>query len=161
ATMTKENFTALNLNDIEPLKEKDDMSDEDMVNYLSHCMLDSKHPRSSIETLLHAFLPYKHVDHTHPDAIISIACADNGKEIAKRNTIEHRRRKNVRENKSNVSPSLTANIGTGKHNVPLILSEYAIRKLTPRESFNLQGVPEDFRLPNLANSHLYKQAGNS
>ena len=82
ATMTKENFTALNLNDIEPLKEKDDMSDEDMVNYLSHCMLDSKHPRSSIETLLHAFLPYKHVDHTHPDAIISIACADNGKEIA-------------------------------------------------------------------------------
>src|SRR5699024_6800603 len=42
----------------------------------------SSHPRSSIETLLHAFLPYKHVDHTHPDAIISIACADNGKEIA-------------------------------------------------------------------------------
>ena len=42
-----------------------------------------KHPRASIETLLHAFLPYKHVDHTHPDAIISICCADNGKEIAK------------------------------------------------------------------------------
>lgn len=82
ATMTEDNFTALNLNDIEPLKEKEDMLDEDMVSYLSHCMLDSRHPRSSIETLLHAFLPYKHVDHTHPDAIISIACADNGKEIA-------------------------------------------------------------------------------
>jgi len=63
--------------------EKDDMSDEDMVAYLEHCMIDSSHPRSSIETLLHAFLPYKHVDHTHPDAIISIACADNGQEIAK------------------------------------------------------------------------------
>src|SRR5699024_4751520 len=37
----------------------------------------------SIETLLHAFLPFKHVDHTHPDAIISIACADNGENIAK------------------------------------------------------------------------------
>src|SRR5690625_1154011 len=54
-----------------------------MVNYLGHCMIDSSHPRSSIETLLHAFLPYKHVDHTHPDAIISIACADNGEEVAK------------------------------------------------------------------------------
>ncbi len=83
ATMNKANFTGLNLADIQPLLEKDDMSDEEMVEYLSHCMIDSKHPRSSIETLLHAFLPFKHVDHTHPDAIISIACADNGQEIAK------------------------------------------------------------------------------
>ena len=83
ATMTAENFTGLKMEDIRPLMEKDDMSDEDMVAYLEHCMIDSSHPRSSIETLLHAFLPYKHVDHTHPDAIISIACADNGQEIAK------------------------------------------------------------------------------
>ncbi|SDK01444.1 bifunctional aldolase/short-chain dehydrogenase [Sediminibacillus albus] len=82
ATMGAKNFTGLNLEDIRPLMEKDDMTDEDMVNYLAHCMIDAKHPRSSIETLLHAFLPFKHVDHTHPDAIISIACADNGKEIA-------------------------------------------------------------------------------
>lgn len=82
ATMTAKNFTGLKMEDIRPLMEKDDMSDEDMVAYLEHCMIDSSHPRSSIETLLHAFLPYKHVDHTHPDAIISIACADNGKEIA-------------------------------------------------------------------------------
>jgi len=59
------------------------MSDEEMVEYLGHCMIDAKHPRASIETLLHAFLPYKHVDHTHPDAIISLCCADNGKELAK------------------------------------------------------------------------------
>lgn len=82
ATMKAENFTGLNLEDIKPIMEKEDMSDEEMVNYLGHCMIDSSHPRSSIETLLHAFLPYKHVDHTHPDAIISIACADNGKEVA-------------------------------------------------------------------------------
>ncbi|WP_226037402.1 bifunctional aldolase/short-chain dehydrogenase [Aquibacillus saliphilus] len=82
ATMKGKNFTGLKMEDIKPLMEKDDMSDEDMVNYLAHCMIDSKHPRSSIETLLHAFLPFKHVDHTHPDAIISIACADNGKQIA-------------------------------------------------------------------------------
>ena len=83
ATMKVENFTGLKMEDIRPLMERDDMSDEDMVAYLEHCMIDSSHPRSSIETLLHAFLPYKHVDHTHPDAIISIACADNGQEIAK------------------------------------------------------------------------------
>ncbi|SFL86866.1 rhamnulose-1-phosphate aldolase/alcohol dehydrogenase [Gracilibacillus orientalis] len=83
ATMKAHNFTGLKLDDIRPLLERDDMSDEDMVAYLSHCMINAKHPRSSIETLLHAFLPYKQVDHTHPDAIISIACADNGKEIAK------------------------------------------------------------------------------
>ncbi|MFC7395080.1 bifunctional aldolase/short-chain dehydrogenase [Scopulibacillus cellulosilyticus] len=83
ATMKAHNFTALRLDDVQPLIEKEDMSDEEMVSYLTHCMLDSSHPRMSIETLLHAFLPYKHVDHTHPDAIISICCADNGKEIAK------------------------------------------------------------------------------
>ncbi|WP_208590923.1 bifunctional aldolase/short-chain dehydrogenase [Gracilibacillus suaedae] len=82
ATMKAHNFTGLKLDDIRPLLEREDMSDEEMVEYLSHCMIDSKHPRSSIETLLHAFLPFKQVDHTHPDAIISIACADNGKEIA-------------------------------------------------------------------------------
>ncbi|WP_152397158.1 bifunctional aldolase/short-chain dehydrogenase [Paenibacillus guangzhouensis] len=76
-------FTGLRLEDIRPLIERDSMSDEEMVAYLGHCMIDAKHPRASIETLLHAFLPFKHVDHTHPDAIISLCCADNGKEIAK------------------------------------------------------------------------------
>lgn len=82
ATMKATNFTGLNLEDIRPLIERDEMPDEEMVEYLSHCMINSKHPRASIETLLHAFLPFKHVDHTHPDAIISICCADNGKAIA-------------------------------------------------------------------------------
>lgn len=82
ATMKTHNFTGLKLDDIRPLIKRDQMPDEEMVDYLSHCMIDSKHPRPSIETLLHAFLPYKHVDHTHPDAIISICCADNGKQIA-------------------------------------------------------------------------------
>lgn len=83
ATMKAAHFTGLKLEDIEPLFERDEMPDEEMVAYLSHCMIDSKHPRASIETLLHAFIPYKHVDHTHPDAIISLCCADNGKEIAR------------------------------------------------------------------------------
>lgn len=48
ATMTGKNFTGLKMEDIRPLLELDDMSDEDMVNYLAHCMIDAKHPRSSI-----------------------------------------------------------------------------------------------------------------
>lgn len=83
ATMEAKNFTGLKLEDIRPLIDREEMPDAEMVDYLSHCMMDSKHPRASIETLLHAFLPFKHVDHTHPDAIISLCCADNGKELAK------------------------------------------------------------------------------
>lgn len=76
-------------------------------------------------------------------------------------TIYQWRRIYVRENKSNVCPTLTANMGTGGHNVPLILSKTGIRKLTPHECFNLQGYPLDYKLPNQANTRLYKQAGNS
>ncbi|MGZ7442222.1 bifunctional aldolase/short-chain dehydrogenase [Paenibacillus sp. TH7-28] len=83
ATMKAGNFTGLRMDDIRPLFEWEEMSDEEMVAYLANCMIDAKHPRASIETLLHAFLPFKHVDHTHPDAIISLCCAHNGKEIAR------------------------------------------------------------------------------
>ena len=81
-TMKANNFTGLRMEDIRPLIERDEMTDEDMVAYLAQCMIDGKHPRASIETLLHAFLPFKHVDHTHPDAIISLCCSDNGKQLA-------------------------------------------------------------------------------
>ena len=58
--------------------------------------------------------------------------------------------------------TLTANMGTGGHNVPLILAfDNRIRRLSPRECFNLQGFPKDYVLPELSNIHLYKQAGNS
>ena len=50
----------------------------------------------------------------------------------------------------------------GGHNVPIIFDGIGIRKLTPRECFRLQGFDNDYRLPeNLADSALYKQAGNS
>ncbi|MCW1238427.1 bifunctional aldolase/short-chain dehydrogenase [Bacillus pretiosus] len=82
ATMKAQNFTGLRMEDIRLLMEREEMPDEEMVEYLAHCMIDNKHPRASIETLLHAFLPFKHVDHTHPDAIISLCCAHNGRQIA-------------------------------------------------------------------------------
>lgn len=83
------------------------------------------------------------------------------KKITSSNTVYQWRRVYVRENKSDVCPTLTANMGTGGHNVPLILTKYGIRKLTPHECFNIQGFPKEYKLPNLAPTHLYKQAGNS
>ena len=71
------------------------------------------------------------------------------------------RRKYIRKNKNNVCPTLTANMGMGGHNVPIIKAKHGWRKLTPRECFNLMGFPIKYKLPNIANSHLYKQAGNS
>lgn len=82
ATMQEANFSGLLLADMQQLEQRASMTDEEMVAYLEHCLLAKNHPRPSIETLLHAFLPYKHVDHTHPDAIISICCAPNGQKIA-------------------------------------------------------------------------------
>lgn len=77
-------------------------------------------------------------------------------------TIYQWRRVYVRENKSNLCPTLTANMGTGGHNVPIVYTPTGIRKLTPRECFNIMGFDKDFILPNnMANTHLYKQAGNS
>lgn len=84
------------------------------------------------------------------------------KTITSKDTIYQWRRVYVRENKNQVCPTLTANMGTGGHNVPLILDDYGIRKLTPKECFAFQGYPMDkYILPNIANSKLYMQAGNS
>lgn len=81
--------------------------------------------------------------------------------VTKEDTIYQFRRQYVRENKSNVCPTLTANMGTGGHNVPIIKTKFGFRKLTPRECFRFQGFSDDFKFPEIANSQLYKQAGNS
>lgn len=81
--------------------------------------------------------------------------------VISKETVYQWRRVYARENKSNVCPTLTANMGTGGHNVPIILDDFGIRKLTPRECFLFQGFPPYFKLPKIANSKLYMQAGNS
>ena len=53
-------------------------------------------------------------------------------------------------------------MGAGGHNVPLIRDNFGIRKLTPKECFAFQGYPiKSFKMPNISNSKLYMQAGNS
>ena len=77
-TITEQGFAGLRLAEILPLMARDEMSDEDMVEYLSHTVHALGRPRQSIETLLHGFTPSVHVDHTHPDSVISLACLPDG-----------------------------------------------------------------------------------
>ena len=81
ANITNQGFAALKLMEVLPLFSRPSMSDEEMTAYLERTQFETGRPRQSIETLLHAFIPAKHVDHTHPDAIISLACSPNGREV--------------------------------------------------------------------------------
>jgi rhamnulose-1-phosphate aldolase/alcohol dehydrogenase len=81
ATMERKDFTPLRLEEVLPLFERDEMSDEDMVAHLARCQTDPAAPRSSIETLLHAFVPAAHVHHTHPDAINVLAGTRDGERL--------------------------------------------------------------------------------
>lgn len=75
------------------------------------------------------------------------------------------RRVYLREtNRKGICQTLTANMGTGGHNIPLVRDDVGIRKLTPRECARLQGFPENYKLPTpeqLAGGQVYKQIGNS
>ncbi len=83
-------------------------------------------------------------------------------DINSEDTVYQWRRKYVRANKKGVCPTLTANMGRGGHNVPIIKNGKGLRKLTPKECFMLQGFPSNFKLPSeLSDSELYHQAGNS
>ena len=83
--------------------------------------------------------------------------------VVSRDTGYQWRRVYPRENKSNVCPTLTANMGTGGHNVPIVRDTKDIRKLTPIECARFQGFKEnELRFPkDMADCHKYKQIGNS
>ena len=81
AGITERGFAGLKRIEVEPLFDRPAMTDEEMVAYLERVIFEPGRPRQSIETLLHAFVPAKHVDHSHPDAIIALACAPDGERI--------------------------------------------------------------------------------
>ena len=83
-SMVRRQFPRLNLDDILPLFQREAMSDEDMVAYLERCLMDPGSPRPSIETLLHAFLPYMSVAHSHADAVVALTNNHNAEEVLKR-----------------------------------------------------------------------------
>jgi rhamnulose-1-phosphate aldolase/alcohol dehydrogenase len=89
ATIRPEQFTGLRLDDVRPLLERHAMPDEDLVRYYEHAALSPGMPRASIETPLHSMLPFAHVDHTHPDAIIALCAVPDGRDLARRLWGEH------------------------------------------------------------------------
>lgn len=115
-----------------------------------------KKEKSNISSLLENEVPakYYYTDESSPWNLVK-------ESVVKKDTMYQYRRVYVRENKSSECPTLTANMGSGGHNVPLILDNKGIRKLTPRECFNFQGFPAEYKIPALADSHLYKLAGNA
>jgi len=82
--------------------------------------------------------------------------------VKRKDRVYQYRRVYVRENKNGLCPTLTASMGMGGHNVPIVRDLKGIRKLTPRECARLQGFPESFTFPkSQSDMHIYKQIGNS
>ncbi len=73
-----QHFPGVRMEDVRSLFERSAMSDEAMVAFLEHTLLETASPRPSIETLLHAFIPESCVLHSHADAICSLTNTDRG-----------------------------------------------------------------------------------
>ena len=84
ATIVPAGFTGLYQDALEDMLRHDDMSDEDMAAYLAHSYVDLDPPRPSVETTMHAFLPFAHIDHTHPDAVVSLCCTEDAVALVER-----------------------------------------------------------------------------
>ncbi|MBB3952454.1 bifunctional rhamnulose-1-phosphate aldolase/short-chain dehydrogenase [Aureimonas jatrophae] len=76
-------FATLYQRKLEQLRQiyRGEAHEDEMVGYLPHCTFNLNPRAASIDTPLHAYLPYAHVDHMHPDAVIAIAATRNGREI--------------------------------------------------------------------------------
>lgn len=81
ATIEKAGFAPVKLNVLQKMAALDSLSDSDMVNNQRAAMLDPNAPNPSVEAILHAIIPYKYVDHTHADAVVTITNTPNGKEL--------------------------------------------------------------------------------
>jgi len=83
ADIEPEGLPAVKLQPLLAMKKKKYLSDEDMVNFQKRNLINIKSPNPSVETFLHAFLPFKYVDHTHSDAILNLTNRPEGLSICK------------------------------------------------------------------------------
>jgi rhamnulose-1-phosphate aldolase/alcohol dehydrogenase len=84
-TMTRSGLAGLYVDKLNSLKGiyRGLEHEDEMVGLFGHCLYDLASKAPSIDTPLHGFLPFKHIDHLHPDAAIAIAAAKDGEEITK------------------------------------------------------------------------------
>src|SRR5499425_3200795 len=80
-SIEKKHFPGVRMDDVLALLERQDMGDQEMVDYLAHALQEPASPRPSIETLLHGFLPAEAVIHTHADAVVSLTNNDRSGEV--------------------------------------------------------------------------------
>jgi len=84
AEIEPEGLPAVKLEPLLTLKEKKYLSDENMVSFQKRNLIDIKSPNPSVETFLHAFLPFKFVDHTHADAVLNVTNRPGGLNFCKK-----------------------------------------------------------------------------
>lgn len=84
-SIRKDGFASLYLHKLHALKNlyRGLEHEDEMVAYLPHCTFDLNPRAASIDTPLHAFIPEKHIDHLHPDAVIAIAASRHGEQLTK------------------------------------------------------------------------------
>lgn len=82
ALLTDGDLACLRVEDVRAARDDDDLCDDSMFGYLAHCATTNGQPHPAIETLLHAYLPARHVDHTHPEAVIALTAVDDGRALA-------------------------------------------------------------------------------
>lgn len=82
-SMKLDGFSTLYMEKLSALKGiyRGEEHEDEMVGYLPHCTFNLNTRAASIDTPLHAYVPFKHVDHLHPDAVIAIAASKNSKEL--------------------------------------------------------------------------------
>ena len=80
-SIKKEGFSPVRLDYVAKLAELSSLSDPQMVNELLTQLKNASAPNPSVETILHAVLPYKYVDHTHADSVVTISNTPNGKNL--------------------------------------------------------------------------------
>ena len=84
ADIEPEGLPAVKLEPLLTMKKKKYLSDEDMVSFQKRNLINIKSPNPSVETFLHAFLPFKYVDHTHSDAILNLTNRPEGLNFCKK-----------------------------------------------------------------------------
>ena len=81
ATIKREGFAPVKLDTLQKMATLENLTDSEMVRMQKEAMTDSSAPNPSVEAILHAIIPFRFVDHTHADAIVTISNSKQGEQI--------------------------------------------------------------------------------
>ena len=119
ASIEAPGLPAVRLAPLQRLRARQSLSDEDMVNLQRTNLLDANSPNPSVETLLHAFLPHKFVDHTHSTAVLALTDQPDGEALCRE----------VFGDRVGYVPYIMAGFGLAKHAVQVYEADPAVEGL--------------------------------